>query len=272
MGLFDMFNGPPKAPDYSRAATLESQRNAQLNRPNQTNAFGGFTNWQQGPGGQWSQTQGFGGPLGGAMDGLKQQAAQNFSSPMDWSQFGAVQDGQQARDQAITGAYNQATTRLDPRFRQQEQLTASTLANQGLDPNSEAYRNAMREQSFAKNDAYGGAMSSAIQQGTAAGDSVFRNSLMGRQQALAEALRKRGQPLEEMQGLQGLLQMPQANQVQGPNLLAAAGMQGQADMDRWGAEQKFWGDLLGGATDLGVTIATGGANKVIGGIAGLGKK
>src|SRR5512140_2294144 len=105
----------PAPPDYQGIARQQTQ----ANRPNQQNAFGGQVNWQQGPGGQWTQTQGFGGPLGSASARLQGQAAQNLGQPVDMSQFQAG-TGDAARQQAIDAAYQQATSRLDPQFAQRD--------------------------------------------------------------------------------------------------------------------------------------------------------
>ena len=175
--------------------------NAQLqnNRLNTSNPFASVT---FGPDGSVSQQ--FSGGLGVAANGLQGQAA-GLANPMDWNQFGALGNGDDARNQAITAAYGQATSRLDPQWDQRMEAQRTQLLNQGLDPSSEAYKNAMRDANFARNDAYSSAMNGAIAQGTAAGDSAFRNNMSARQQAIVEAMKRRSQPLDELGQLQGFL-------------------------------------------------------------------
>ena len=71
-------------------------------------------------------------------------AQQNLSQPMDLSSVGDIADK----------AYGTMTARLDPQWNQREQMEQTRLANQGLVPGGEAYGNAMREFSNARNDAY----------------------------------------------------------------------------------------------------------------------
>jgi len=66
--------------------------------------------------------------------------------------------------------YQQATSRLDPRFQQGQSDLDSKLASQGISRNSNAYNRAQNNFAFQKNDAYNQAMNSATQGGiTAAG-------------------------------------------------------------------------------------------------------
>ena len=93
---------------------------------------------------QWqSQTT-----LDPAMQGIRNSqlgfAGQNLSQPMDMN---SVQD-------IADKAYGTMTARLDPQWNQREQAEQTRLANQGLVPGGEAYGNAMREFSNARNDAY----------------------------------------------------------------------------------------------------------------------
>lgn len=259
-----MGKSAPAGGNYGEQAQKDFQQGAQANRPNQTNAFGSSVNWSQGPDGQWNQSQSFGGPLAGAVGGLQQQAADAYGKPMDWSQFGQLGNGDQARDQAISAAYGQATSRLNPQWEQRSQLQASQLANQGLDPNSQAYRNQMQAFGQQQNDAYGSAMNSAIMQGQAAGDSVFRNNMASRNQAITEALRQRGMAAGDLQGLAGFLGQQGFGGVQGPQGLAAMMGQDQYNFNKYQNDNFTFGELLGGVGDLAGSL---------GGLGGLfGKK
>lgn len=258
-----MGKSAPEPADYTGAAREQANASRDIareqtaaNRPNQTNAFGATTSWEQGPNGQWTQRQSFGGPMGGAANSIQQQAADALGRPLDFSSLGTLGTGDAARNQAIESAYNQSASRLDPMFSRREDSTRTRLLNQGLVEGSEAYNNAMGDLGRDRNDAYTSALASAISQGTSAGDSVFRNNLASRQQGMSEMLRARGQPLAEAQALQGFLAQPQfmgASAGQAPNLLGAAQGQDAANMASWQAGNQatadFWGNLL----DLGMT-------------------
>lgn len=251
-------------PDYQGAVqqTADASQgavNAQTgaNRPSQNTPFA-FSNWTQGQNGQWTQNSGFAGGLGQAAAGLQGQVG-GLAKPMDWSQFGSLGTGDQARDQAINAAYGQATSRLDPMFAAREQSLNTGLGNAGLDPNSQAARNARRGFGQERNDAYTGALNMAIGQGTSAGNAVFNQNLASRQQAIAEALKGRSQPLEDLKGLQGFLAQPgfngagQASPADYFKAKVASGQWSQADADR---QQQFWADLMGGAGQAGSSIAS----------------
>jgi hypothetical protein len=245
------------AREMSNASRDIAREQTQANRPNQTNAFGATTQWTQGPDGQWSQRQSFGGPMAGAANSLQQQLAGTLGQPLDFGSLGALGTGDAARSQAIESAYNQSASRLDPMFQRREDSTRTRLLNQGLVEGSEAYNQQMGDLGRDRNDAYTSALASAISQGTAAGDSVFRNNLASRQQGMSEMLRARGQPLAEMQALQGFLGQPSfmgAGAGQAPNLLGAAQAQHGADMAAWQGTNQAYSDLFGGLLNAGMGI------------------
>ncbi len=175
----------------------------------------------------------FTGGLGQAATGLQGQVA-GLAQPMDWSQFSKIGSGDDARNQAITGAYGQATSRLDPQWEQRMDQSRTRLLNQGLDPSSEAYRNEMSNLSMQRNDAYSGAMNGAIAQGTAAGDSAFRNNLMGNQAQIANAMKQRGLPMQEMQQMMSLMGQPDYSQ----DSTTLSGAMGSAGMEQQRVQQK----------------------------------
>lgn len=243
--LYDPTAGQPGVPDFMGAANQQAAQS----KVNVSDPFMSST-WSQGPGGQWQQNTGLSGGLGTAATGLMGQAA-GLSRPMDWSQFGPVQTGDQARNQAITGAYNQATSRLDPQWSQRENSLNAQLAAQGLNPMDEAGGNALANFGRERNDAYTSAMNSAIGQGTAAGDSAFRNNLMARQTSIANALQQREQPLSELGQLRGFLSGAQGTgSAQGPNLLGAMGAQYQGDLNKYAQGQAGKNSLMSGAASL----------------------
>lgn len=243
--IFGFGDKGPEAPDFTAAA----QEQAKQSKVNINNPFMS-SGWTQGPDGRWTQNTSLAPGLQSAATGLQGQVA-GLSQPMDWSQFGPVQTGDQARDQAINAAYGQATSRLDPQWQQREQALTSQLANQGLNPMDEAGRNALGNFGQQRNDAYTSAMNAAIGQGTAAGNAAFKNNLVARQTAIANALQQRGQPLSELQQLQGFTSGAQApGSAQGPNLLGALNAQYQGELNKYATQQAGKNSTMGGAAQL----------------------
>jgi hypothetical protein len=78
-----------------------------------------------------------------------------------------------ARQQAIDAVYGQATSRLDPRFAQDENALRTKLANQGLSQNDTAYQTALQNFQQGRNDAYNQAQYSAIGAGEDAATALF---------------------------------------------------------------------------------------------------
>lgn len=210
-----------QASDYMQAAT-----------PGSHTPFGD-SNWTQDPKtGQWTQNQTLSGPLSGANDSLQAQWAEMLKKP--------VADGNAARDQAIDSAYKQSTSRLDPQWDRRMEAQRTQLLNQGLDPTSEAGKNAMQDANFARNDAYSSAMNGAISQGTAAGNSVFQNNLAAY-----------NNPLQQMLGMKTLAQSPQSNSLLNALIAQKNGELGKASLlqqqqtDTMGAAMGLTKDALG---------------------------
>jgi hypothetical protein len=233
----------PDSQNYYGAAT-------QTGLANRPNISGPFSNqeWTVDSDGQWHLTNRLGGNLGSASVKLGNQAADSLSTPFDLSSLGAMPDASGVRQQAQDAAYAQAQKRLDPMFDKREEALRTRLINQGLDPTSEAAKGANEQEANARNDAYSSAMNASVQQGNEAGQQFFNQAMGARQQQLAELLKQRGLPLEEMQALMGLTQTPQFNQ--GPDYLGAAGLQGQYDMGAWGAQNKNRADTMQGLMKL----------------------
>jgi hypothetical protein len=239
-GFTNKKNAAPP-PDYYGAAqaTSNSSKDAvnqqtQANRPNQYTGFGSNT-WTKDAQGNWTQSTNLNPALGGALGNLQNQAYSNSQQPMD--------NGSAARDQAIKAAYGQATSRLNPQWSQSEEQLGSQLANQGLDPNSAAYRQAMQQQAFAKNDAYGSAMNSAIAQGTAAQQATF-NENMASQMAPYQQMGYLQNFQNGMPGFNASGQYAPANylgaaEAMGGYGLQAQQLQGQMDADRMAGIGKF---------------------------------
>lgn len=125
----------------------------------------------------------------------KDVSLQNTFNPGQQVQGSVGGDLEAARKAAENAVYQQATSRLDPRFQQEEQSLETKLANQGLSANSAAYENAKRQFSQGKNDAYNQAQYSAIQAGEQAAQGQFGRQLQQGQFANQAAGQMYGQNL-----------------------------------------------------------------------------
>jgi hypothetical protein len=250
---------PPPAPDYAGAAiataagNLEATRAAtQANRINQYTPYGSLT-YAQDPNAAtpdmgWSQTVNLS-PTGqklldyqnNASLGLGQQTGQaldrvdqSLSKPFD---AGSVQ---QIADKAY-GAY---TSRLDPQWQAAGESMDAKLANQGLQPGTQAYDNAMREFNNAKNDAYQQANIASI-------------NTMPQTYQLASATRE--QPLNELNALRTGSQVqnptfqavPQQQTTTGANMLGAAQATGQYNQGLYNQQQAGANSFTNGLFSLG---------------------
>lgn len=217
------------APDYlgaaketakSDAATLQTQ--TQANRPTQITPFG-EVKWAQDDQGNWTQTTSLTPDQQAALDsqmGIEKDKSQlassmlgrtneEFGKPMDWDQFNKYQgiegDPDKVRQASSDNLYKQATSRLDPRFAQQQEQTVAQLRNQGLKPGDEAYDTAMHNFEQDRNDAYqqaqmgataGGGAEAERTQNMGAASAGFNNTL--RQSQISEEMQKRGFSLNEI--------------------------------------------------------------------------
>lgn len=203
--------GAPSAPDFTAAAEAQA-RSGRVNTP--------FASWN-------GNTLGFNSGL--------EQGATNLMTQI--GSQGALPTGMEARDQAITSAYDQAASRLDPQWQQRETQLRSRLANQGLDPGTEAYGSATGDFNQARNDAYGSAMANAIGQGTAAGNAIFQQGLQGQMA-----------PYQQLGSLAGLLSGNQGRETQ---YLNAANMAYQGALNQYATDQAGKNSLLSGGAQLG---------------------
>lgn len=242
-------NAPP--PQDYRAANAAQTR---ANRPDQTNAFGTSSSWVMGPDGQLRQVNSFGGGLGAANTNLQNQLAQATSSPLDFSGAPALQFGEDARKAATDASYGQLTSRLDPMWASREEAERVRLANQGLDPGSQAFATAMDDFNRGRNDAYQGALNSSIGLGLNAADQMFNQSNVARQSSIADMIRGKTLPLQMLQGLGQFTGQSGFGADQG---LQAAGMQGAQDLQRYQMQQENSNDFIGGLFDALGSIVPG---------------
>lgn len=165
-----------------------------------------------------------------------------YSQPMDWSGLTPAPDSQGARDQAINSAYGQATSRLDPRFAQDENALRTRLYNQGFREGDQGFQTEIDNFSRNKNDAYTSAMNSAIGQGTSAMQALFGMGQTQHQQELSDMLQQRNQPMNEMNALISGQQvqspnMPGYTPVSAPNYAGAAANDYSQGLDTYNANQ-----------------------------------
>lgn len=155
--------------------TGNAYQNAAFNRVNQTDQFGNTLNYQQ------TGTDAQGNPIFNATQGMG-QTAQQFAGG-----FGGL--GQQYFDQAgkapetsmdaLNRSYDMATSFSAPRQAREKEQMNTQLANMGLDPTSEAYRNRMMDVTEQQSN----------QQNTLAAQlqgQMFNQGLAGRQQQMQE--------------------------------------------------------------------------------------
>lgn len=235
--------------------------------------------------------------------GLIGRAGEEFSDKMDWGEFGDLQelgfdpseytsglgdiDPNQFRQQASDAMYQQATSRLDPRFEQQSEALEVKLRNQGLRAGDQAYDAAMGNFERGKTDAYSQAQNQAMLAGRGEAAQMFgqqtgleaqrfgqfqglEGQRLGqattmadyanklRQSGMAEEMQKRGFSLNEINALMSgqQVQMPQmpgferAGVSRPTEYLGAAGMQGQANLDLGSLEQAQYQSQIEGITSL----------------------
>jgi hypothetical protein len=206
-------------------------RQTRENRPTINTPFG-RQSWVQDAQGNWTLNQ----TLDPRIQGLFDFGISNLQQPFDWSTAPGA-----ARDRA----YGLMTQRLDPQWAQREQQFGAGLANQGLDPGTQAYGRASQTFNQGRNDAY--------QQAQLASYGIGQQELMN-------LLAARRAPLEELGGLFGLsgpmFNEPRFNEA--GNYLGAAGLQGQYAMDAAQLQEKYLADILSGAFGFGRAAVGGG--------------
>lgn len=185
-------------------------------------------------------------------------AQESLSKQVDWAGMPGVTGGEEARNAAEQAIYGRATSRLDPMWQQRQQQQAAALANQGLEPGTEAYTRAMGDLNRAQNDAYQTALNEAIMGGGQEASRQYGLESANRARAIQEAYQQQYGGINALNAaLQGQqVQMPQfpgfgqAGQAQAPNLLGAAQAQYQGALNQYAANQAGAGGLLGGLSGI----------------------
>lgn len=201
--------------------------------------------------------------LGAQRSGLGEllfnRAYGELGSPMNWDSLPQVSNGMDARQRAEDAIYSRSTSRLDPMWAQREQQLRNELAGQGLDPTHAAYQQALADFNRSRTDAYQSALDSSIAGGGNEMTRQYGIDSNARQNAIAEAMQRRGWTLNEINGLLsgqqvGMPQMPGFNAAglaQGPNYFGAAQAAGQFGLDSAASQNQMFGDIFGGLGSLG---------------------
>ena len=113
--------------------------------------------------------------------------APGLQTGLNFSGAPGIPDATNAADkQAQDAAYAQQTQYLDPQFAQQKQALTDNLANQGIQPGSQAYTQAMSDFANTQQRAYSDARSSSIAQGLQSYNTKFANQLAAQQQSVGQ--------------------------------------------------------------------------------------
>ena len=138
--------------------------------------WSGLTPWASAP--QAGQLQATTSPYGFG-NGRIQQGLNFGNAPT----VGSAAD---TRARAEDAAYQSQTSRLDPRFKQQQADLETSLANKGITSGSDAYTRAMNDFNTSKNDAYQQAQLGAVTAGGTEAQRDYTMDMGNRQQAVAE--------------------------------------------------------------------------------------
>lgn len=232
----------PPPPDYAGAAAATAQGNldatraaAAANRVNQVTPYGSLTYTKTGddPDSGWTATTTLSpeeqqkltlnnqletGLLGTAQTGLGYvNQALGTGGQLDESRLASMPiQGQSVQDAILS--------RLQPQLERNRESLRTRLANSGLQAGSEAYTNAMKDQTMSENDLYTQAALQGINTG-----------LQARQQGIQEQYAVQDRPLNIINALRtgnqvqspSFSNVPQQQAAPGADLLGAAQMQGQ---------------------------------------------
>ena len=111
---------------------------------------------------------------------------------LNYGNLQGVDQADKTRSDAYNSIYNQATSRLDPQFAQQQSQMQTQLANKGITEGSAAYQQAMDSFNRQKTDAYNQAQMSATQ-GAGQQAQVDYGINMGLRQQQASEAQNQGQ-------------------------------------------------------------------------------
>lgn len=293
-----MSKSTPAAPDYAAAAQAQADSSRDVteqqtwaNRPDQNTPFGS-TSWENAPQwdpstgqylNRWTQNTTLNPQSQAALDSqlavtrARSELAQNLTGRLgaefgdqvnfdDFTPMAGVPDSSpEARQRAEDAIYQRMTSRLDPRFQQQENDTRTRLYNQGLREGDTAWDREIGNFDRQRDDAYQTAMNESIMGGGAESDRIFGQQMEGanyqnqlRQQQIAEMMQQRGFSLNEINAMLsgqqvGMPSMPSfsnAQRSEGVQALQAADLQGQHDLDAFNAQQAATQGMMSGAAGM----------------------
>ena len=239
--------GGQKVPTFTKTTTLDKAQQGLLDQQNQ---------------------------LGSQMNGIAGRQLTNLdqtlSKPIDFS-------GAPAAPMADRARYEEALyNRINPQLERSRAALETQLANQGVMPGSEAYREAIALSDRGQNDAR---LQTVLSAGDYAGQELSQGQSV-RNSAIQEMLTARNQPINEISTLMngGQVTMPQFQQYQGGNVAGTdvAGITQQAYANQMAAYQQkaasknaMMGGIAGIAgTVLGGPIGGAAAGAMFGGLGG----
>ena len=126
--------------------------------------------------------------IDGAMPGLYGGNVQSQLNLNGLSQLPGINDFGAERNRVEQALYGRATSRLDPRFQQEQSGLENRLVNMGIARGSAAWNREMENFGRTKNDAYSTAMQDMILAGGQEQSRLFADALSGRQQGFTEAM------------------------------------------------------------------------------------
>jgi hypothetical protein len=223
--------GGQKVPTFTKTTTLDPAQQQLLDQQNQ---------------------------LGSQMNGIAGRQLTNLdatlSKPLNM-------DGLPDAPTADRGRYEEAlNARLEPQLQRDRSAMESQLANQGIMPGSEAYREAIALSDRSRNDARS---QTVLNAGTYA-DQEYGMATDARSRALNERLQMRNQPINEISTLMngGQVTMPQFQQYQGGNVAGTdiAGITQQGYQNQLAAYQQKVASknaMMGGIAGIAGTVLGG---------------
>lgn len=218
--------------------TSNAYEQAAFNRVNQTDRFGNTLNYAQ------TGTDGMGNPIFSATQGLGQMG-QDYArgvAGLGQKYFDAAGSRPDlGSNAAFDRAYGYASANLEPRFARAEDAARSRLANQGLDPTSEAYRSQMSDLALQQNEARNNLVTGIQGQ-------MFNQGLQSRQQQMGE--------LNPGLSLGGMFTQPSYASTPGVNVsnVDVAGLANQSKQQEWQgyqADVQRQNAMLGGLATIG---------------------
>lgn len=170
-----------------------------------------------------------------------------------------------ARQQTIDALYGQYSSRLDPRFQQEQESLETRLANQGIGVGTDAWSSAMDDFGRSKNDAYTSALNQAVTSGGAEQSRLFGLQNAARQQGIQEQAYLRNLPLNEVSALMGAspgVTMPQFSPtpqtgINPADITGPTALQYQGQMNAYNQGIGSRNALMGGLFGLGGSVLGG---------------